>query len=167
MADITKVAKHAEKFVKLVEDLPNLAPAAQRKVSEALNYVGNLWGKEQSQRLEKAADLGADLSIYDKDALARVVQPDLGHALTVLDPADFQKFAARITQPTLQSVPYRNAAEFNFDFPGKNDTKLQDVLDHYRKIAETDQWNEVPWLGFSMDRVSKMLGMDPSSYTRG
>src|SRR5262245_42052707 len=116
MADITKIAKHAGRAVKALDDAieaaPNLSAAAQRKVSEALTHVGNLWGKQSSERLEQAADLGADLSVYNPNALARTVSPKLGHALTVMDPADFQKFAARIPQPTLDQVPYRNAMDY-------------------------------------------------------
>lgn len=125
-----------------------------QRIKDSLDKVANFMGIANRERLERAADEGANLALYTPRALEKAVSESQKHLLTVMDPARFQDFAARLSNSTLHEVPYITAHEFRAR-PGYN--RFQDVMQTYGDIGRESGWSEVPELRFSMGRKKPLL----------
>jgi len=121
-----------------------------KRFKATLDSIRGWLGTKQAERLEKAADLGADVSLYSPRGLAKAMDPDKGHLLTVMDPARFQDYALKIPEHLLGSQPYRFAQS---DMPD-----LHSLLDYYQRIGERKGWKDVPELGIG----TRALSYDPT-----
>jgi hypothetical protein len=139
-----------------------------QRIKDSLAKVENFMGLINRQRLEDAADAGANLGMYTPRALEKAVSERGKHLLTVMDPGDFQKFAAQIPESTLREVPYENAIEFpiNLRQKLKNQQTLEDVLGYYGDVGRESGWHDVPELRVDMGTKRPMLFNDRGAMTQ-
>jgi len=126
------------------------------KVSKLLRAVTDKVGLTQGRRLEQAADLGVDLSMFTPNALIKAANPEQGRLLTVMPPGDFQDFALRIPDHFKEQTPYQLAGHFD------QAPSFQDVLDYYRHIGQKKGWSDVPELGIDV-RATPIFGKGPDN----
>jgi len=123
--------------------LAGINPARAIKVMSALTKklmgVADVHGAENAERLVRAQDEGADLSIYSKPALINAAAPQ--NRITNIHPGSYQDFSRQISADMRSENPYRNALH------AMDGMSLDDVLGYYAHVAKQGKWREVPWLG--------------------
>lgn len=136
-----------------------------QRIKDALRLVEDSMGYGNRQRLERAADEGANLGYYTPRALQEALSPNLNHLLTVMDPARFQDFAARLPDRALREVPYFNAGEFMPNRAIHKKRDLGEVLATYGDIARESGWRDVPQLRIDLADKRPLLFTNTGALT--
>jgi hypothetical protein len=137
-----------------------------RRLRERLRAAESVGGREAVDRLVRAQDQGANLTYFHPDAIHNALDPSYGNLLTTIDPKTFQDYSFRIPPETLRDPQYRMANAFNQAGRTGMTGNLDDVLNHYAKIAKEGRWDEVPNLSFGLDRETARYGWHPNDVTQ-
>jgi hypothetical protein len=113
-------------------------------LSSLVKMISNQMGGKAGDRLTRAADTVPNLEKqYSRDALYNAFTGDGNTAMAVMNPADFEKYAARISKQSESFIPYWDQSA-----PKTIDNKLthEEYLKQLGEIARNKGFRDVPFL---------------------
>jgi hypothetical protein len=164
LVDPVKIARRIKAATSALSKPNIIVPDVE--VARRLRAAESVGGREAIERLVRAQDQGADLTYFHPDAIHNALDPSYGNLLTTIDPKTFQDYSFRIPPETLRDPQYRMAGAFNQAGRTGMTGNLDDVLNHYAKIAKEGRWDEVPNLSFGLDRETARYGWHPNDVTQ-